>query len=208
MEQIIQANGDETALKAQIRESFGRVVYSAKTHEKCADLCMRRLSWIKMAQITLSALITGGLLAALLGAPKISYGATLASTVISTVLLVLSAYMKDVDPGQRAENHKKTAAELWYIRESYLSMLTDLCDGGLDLQAARDKRDELQERLVSIYATAPRTTAKAYGVASDGLKRLEELTFSDEEIDLFLPVKIRSTSARMTRDSALHQGSS
>lgn len=199
MEQVIQGDGDETALEAQIRESLGRVVYSTKTHEKCADLCMSRLYWIKMAQITLSALITGGLIAALLGDPKISYGATLASAIISTVLLVLSAYMKDVDPGQQAEKHKKTAAELWDIRESYLSMLTDLRDGGLDLQAARGKRDELQERLVSIYATAPRTTAKAYGVASDGLKRREELTFSDEEIDQFLPAKIRRDGGKGKR---------
>ena len=152
-----------------------------------------------MAQITLSALITGGLLAALLGDSKISYGATLASAIISTVLLVLSAYMKDVDPGQQAEKHKKTAAELWDIRESYLSMLTDLRDGGLDLQTARGKRDELQEKLASIYATAPRTTAKAYGVASDGLKRREELTFSDEEIDQFLPAKIRKGGAKGKR---------
>lgn len=199
MEQVIQGNSDETALEAQIRESFGKVVYSTKTHEKCADLCMSRLYWIKMAQITLSALITGGLLAALLGDSKISYGATLASAIISTVLLVLSSYMKDVDPGQQAEKHKKTAAELWDIRESYLSMLTDLRDGGLDLQTARGKRDELQEMLASIYATAPRTTAKAYGVASDGLKRREELTFSDEEIDQFLPAKIRKGGAEGKR---------
>jgi hypothetical protein len=33
------------ALEAQIRECFGRVVYSTKTHEKCADNSMEKLRW-------------------------------------------------------------------------------------------------------------------------------------------------------------------
>lgn len=30
-------------LEGQLRESFGRVVYSHKTHEKCADILLERL---------------------------------------------------------------------------------------------------------------------------------------------------------------------
>lgn len=191
MGQATQAEPESAALEAQIRECFGRVVYSTKTHEKCADLCMRRLQWIKIAQIVLSAITTGGLLTALLGDPKVAYGATVVSALFSTILLVLTAYMKDVDPGQQAEKHKKTASELWDIRESYLSILSDLHDGNLDIPSVREKRDELQSRLAGIYATAPRTNAKAYGIASDGLKAHEEMTFADEEIDKFLPAALR-----------------
>ena len=70
MEQTTQVDDGVTALEAQIRECFGRVAYSTKTHEKCADLSMARLQWIKIVQIILSALTTGGLLTALLGDPK------------------------------------------------------------------------------------------------------------------------------------------
>lgn len=191
MEQTTQVDGRATALEAQIRECFGRVVYSTKTHEKCADLCMNRLQQVKVAQVILSAITTGGLLTALLGDPKVSYWATVASAIVSTILLVLSAYMKDVDPGQQAEKHKKTASELWDVRESYLSILSDLHDGYVDLESARGKRNELQTKLANIYATAPRTTPKAYGIASDGLKQHEEMTFSKEEIDQFLPSALR-----------------
>ena len=194
MEPTTQADPGRTALEAQIRECFGRVVYSTKTHEKCADLCMGRLQWIKIAQITLSAVTTGGLLTALLGDPKVSHASTVVSVLVSTILLVRTAYMKDIDPGQHAEKHKKTASELGDRRESYLSMLSDLHDGSLDLSATREKRDELQTRLASIYTTAPRTNAKAYGIASGGLKAQEELTFSDEEIDNFLPAALRRAS--------------
>lgn len=156
---------------------------------------MERLQWVKIAQIILSAITTGGLLTALLGKPDVSHFATVVSALVSTILLVLTAYMKDVDPGQQAEKHKKTASELWDIRESYLSMLSDLHDGNLDIDLTREKRNELQTRLASIYASAPRTNAKAYGIASDGLKSQEEMTFSDEEIDKFLPATLRRTSS-------------
>lgn len=191
MEQTTPPEPGRSALEAQIRECFGRVVYSTKTHEKCADLCMERLQWIKVAQIVLSAITTGGLLTALLGKPDVSYAATVVSALVSTLLLVLTAYMKDVDPGQQAEKHKKTASELWDIRESYLSMLSDLHDGNLDIAAIREKRDELHARLANVYSSAPRTNAKAYGIASHGLKAQEEMTFSDEEIDKFLPAALR-----------------
>lgn len=192
MEVSFLDNHELDALEAQIRECFGRVVYSTKTHEKCADACFKRHGFVKVTQIVLSALTTGGLLTAVLGDPKVSYLAMIASTLISTFLLVLNAYMKDVDFGDQAEKHKKTASELWDVRESYLSVLSDLHDGCVAADAARKRRDALQARLVSIYASAPRTSKKAYSEASVGLKALEELTFSsDEEIDAFLPMVLR-----------------
>ena len=47
-------------LDGQLRESYGRVVYSHKTHEKCADILLARQGWIRLAQIGLSAITTAG----------------------------------------------------------------------------------------------------------------------------------------------------
>lgn len=35
-------------LEGQLRESYGRVVYSHKTHEKCADILLTRQQWIRI----------------------------------------------------------------------------------------------------------------------------------------------------------------
>jgi hypothetical protein len=43
----------------------------------------------------------------------------------------------------------------------------------------------------SIYQNAPRTNSQAYGEAQKALKIQEEMTFSDEEIDQFLPTTLR-----------------
>jgi len=96
-----------------------------------------------------------------------------------------------VDPGTTAERHKETAAKLWLIRESYLSLITDIHAGGLSPHEIRSRRDTLQEALGAIYAGAPRTTSGSYTDASIALTEREELTFSDEEIDKFLPKPLR-----------------
>lgn len=49
-----------TYLEDQIRECFGRVVYTHKTHEKMADRCGATLWRYKCAQIAVSALTASG----------------------------------------------------------------------------------------------------------------------------------------------------
>jgi len=110
-------------LESQLRECFGRVVYSHKTHEKCADILLLRLSHIKLWQIILSAVTTGGFIAAVLGAGKIG---ALVGILVSTALLVLNAYTKNYDLGELSQKHRQAGADLWLIRERYLSLITDL----------------------------------------------------------------------------------
>jgi len=197
MEQLIPQDKTNAPkiLESQIRECFGRVVYSHKTHEKCADQCLTKLSRIKIAQIVLSAVTTGGLIATIFGSPTVSRISAILSAIFSTALLALNTYTKDNDPGQSSQKHKETADKLWAVRESYLSLLTDIRSGEVSLSQVRDKRDELQITLASVYSTAPRTSGKGYSEASKGLKEREELTFSDEEIDKFLPLPLRSKAS-------------
>lgn len=183
-----------TPLESQIRECFGRVAYAHKTHEKCADICASRLARIKLWQIVLSAITTGGLITVLFGAKDVSHISALVAALTSTILLGLNAYMKDNDPGQLSERHKKVATELWNIRESYLSVLADLRSGQTE-EELRARRDDLQSKLVTIYETAPRTTDKAYEKAQHGLQDKEELTFSESELDALLPPALRGKSS-------------
>lgn len=175
-------------IESQIRECFGRVVYSHKTHEKCADLLLLRHNRIKLAQIALSAITTGSLIATLLGQGKVS---TAIAAVASASLLALNSYTKDYDLGQMSQKHKDTASSLWNIRETYLSLLTDLKSGVMKYAEAALKREELQQSLQAIYEAAPRTMPKAYLQAQQALKIKEDLTFSDEEIDKFLPGPVK-----------------
>ncbi|MHB8829641.1 MAG: SLATT domain-containing protein [Syntrophales bacterium] len=175
-------------LEGQLRECFGRVVYTHKTHEKCADILLTRLSRIKLSQIILSALTTGGFIAAFFGAGK--YWA-LVGILVSTVLLVLNAYTKDFDLGELSQKHRQAGADLWIIREKYLSLITDLRMEETPIESLQKERDELLVELHAVYSGAPSTTYKAYKKAQEALKKLEDMTFSDAEIDAFLPKELK-----------------
>jgi len=55
----------------------------------------------------------------------------------------------------------------------------------------QDIRDELIMELHEVYAGSPNTTYTAYRKAQNSLKRNEEMTFSDSEIDDFLPKELK-----------------
>ena len=61
-------------LEGQLRECYGRVVYSHKTHEKCADILLERQACIKLAQIIISAIVTGGIVSTFFGTKEIDSG--------------------------------------------------------------------------------------------------------------------------------------
>jgi hypothetical protein len=178
-------------LEGQLRECYGRVVYSHKTHEKCADILLERQGCIKFWQIALSALVTGGIASTLCEDWKAV--TTAVTAVLSTILLALNAYTKDYDLGEIAQKHRQSAADIWLIREKYLSLLTDLRAGALPLEAIRKDRDALLEELHATYKGAPSTDYKAYQKAQKALKELEDMTFSDAEIDAFLPKELKRT---------------
>lgn len=175
-------------LEGQLRECFGRVVYSHKTHEKCADILLSRLSQIKLWQIVLSAVTTGGFIAAVLGVGKIG---ALVGVLVSTALLVLNAYTKNYDLGELSQKHRQAGADLWIIREKYLSLIADLRMGEKPIETLQGLRDGLLGELHAVYSGAPSTTYQAYKKARDALKKLEDMSFSDEEIDAFLPKELR-----------------
>ena len=191
MEPIFQTSDTPESrriLEGQIRECYGRVVYSHKTHEKCADLLLDRLSMIKLWQILLSACTTGSFVSTFFGSGNT--GAAI-GVVISTILLVLNAYTKNYDLGELAQKHKQAANDIWLIREQYLSLLSDLAMEQKPLENLQMERDALLGSLHAIYAGSPSTTYAAYKKAQDALKRNEDMTFSDQEIDAFLPKELK-----------------
>lgn len=175
-------------LEGQLRECFGRVVYSHKTHEKCADILLARLSKIKLWQIILSAITTGGFIAAVFGAGKVG---ALLGFFVSTALVALNAYTKNYDLGELSQKHRQAGADLWIIREKYLSLITDLRMGEKPIEILQTERDKLLEELYSVYSKAPSTTNQAYKKAQEALKKSDDMTFSDEEIDAFLPKELK-----------------
>ncbi|OSI64705.1 MULTISPECIES: SLATT domain-containing protein [Bradyrhizobium] len=190
----IPGEDERYVLESQVRELYGRCAYTHKTHEKMAERASTRLWRVKWAQIVLSALTTGGAIGVLFD--KASTIFPLATAALSISMLILNSYVKDLDPGQDAQIHRDTASDIWDVREAYLSLLTDIRDQAFSLDDLRSRRDKLQAQLHAIYKAAPHTNGKAYGEAQDALKNKEDLTFTDAEIDAFLPGPLKRTRSR------------
>lgn len=182
-------------LEGQLREQYGRVVYSHKTHEKCADILLLRHDRIRLAQIVLSAVTTAGFVGAAMGTgPE----AAIVGAVLSALLLVLNSYTKKYDLGELAQKHRQAGSDLWLVREHYLSLLVDVRMREKPIEALQEQRDRLVQQLYEIYRGAPSTNYKAYKKAQEALQTLEDMTFSDAEIDKFLPKELRRCGAGPT----------
>ena len=177
-------------LDAQLREAFGRVVYTHKAHEKEADILLARLSKIKLGQIVLPAISTGGFVAMLLGT---GWWGSLVGAIFSAALLALNLYTRNYDLAKQAQEHRDAAINIWSIREKYLSLITDLAMEGGSLPEIQQRRDALANELRETYATSPSTTETAYRKAHKALNLKEEMTFSVAEVDSFLPPALRRT---------------
>lgn len=175
-------------LESQIREIYGRVVYTHKTHEKCADVLKKRSDCFKFFEIFLSAATTTSILVVVFGDGKLFQ---IIAAVCATILLAITLYSKDFNLLAIAEKHKQAALNILELREKLLSLLVDIRIGNEDIKSLQKRRDDINEQLINIYRGAPKTINKAYQIASKALQKNEEFTFSDEEIDKFLPESLR-----------------
>ena len=179
-------NSQGYKLESQIREAFGRIVYSQTCHEKKIQSLIHKNETFKLWQIILSALATGTFLSTIFCTELIS---GIIGSLISMILLIINSYMKNSNLEEVIQNHKNTANLLWKIREEYVTLLTDF--EILSVNEIRSKRDELQDRTSEVYSKSHRTDSKSYEKAQKALKNDEEQTFSEHEIDIMLPNSIR-----------------
>lgn len=180
-------------LVAQVREAYGRAAYTAKTHEKQADLDFQRHRTQQRVLLALTVISSGTFLASLTGLVLDESWAALVTSFIALLVSAISLSAKTFKYGEDTQKHRDVAARIWNLRESYQSLIVDLQSEAITLNEGRGERDRLQQEAFEIYADAPRTTPKAYALAQGALRENEELSFTEQEVDLLLPAALRST---------------
>lgn len=176
-------------LKAQIKDAYGKVVYTYTTHLKQIEKLRRKNMQIKYLQIALSAISTGGFLASVITSEIVL---TWIGGSMSTALLAVNLYYKEFDLSEDIRRHRVTADELWIIKEKTISLLTDFPT--LSEQEIVEVRNKIQVKLSEIYHDAPTTDRKSYLAAQKALQQEEEQFFNKGEIDTLLPEHLRELS--------------
>jgi len=171
-----------------IRESFGRIVYTHKTHEKMTEIFESKRGWATAGEIIATSLTASGLISLnFYNDNFIKISAALLAFLSLSMALYKSFAMLD----NRIGSHQKTAWKLWIMRERYINLISDVSENRISDQEAQKIRDDLQTETHKIYEDAPQTTACAYAKAQKALKKSEDFTFTADEINRFLPKSLK-----------------
>jgi ABC-type transport system involved in cytochrome bd biosynthesis fused ATPase/permease subunit len=175
----------QLSLLDHLRLTFGHVVYRQQAHARIARARTLQSRWLRAAETLLMAATTVAAIGAAFGR---GYGYAIASAVFAVLSLVtlLLHLMFDLDASARV--HASCAARLWQIREQYRALLSDLCDGVIDVDTARRGRDALMTELHAVYESAPLADQQIAGRLTD------QAALSDEEIDVFLPRSLQKSA--------------
>lgn len=165
-------------MRNQIAGSAGNVFYTYLVHWNIVNRLQKQYKGIKVLQIILTALSTGGFLTSILsGIAWLSW----LGGLTSAVALGLNLYMLNFNVDDDIKKHTEAANELWDVREAYKALLTDF--DVLSDEEIRAKRDGLTHEVSRINKAYPGTNEKAFKKAQ---REIGKYTFEDGEAEELL----------------------
>lgn len=177
-----------------VRQSFASTVFTHKVQEVVAENQEKNVLVIKIVNIVLVSIVLlllviqatnpSNLLFSYIGA-----GITVAEVIFLIIQLSFSFEQKVI-------MHKNSALKYMGLRDAYRALITDIMNESISTAEVVARRDLLQREYQIISDLAPQTGSKEYTEAQKRLNKRgavsgEEFTWSDEEIDWFLPENLR-----------------
>ncbi|RDW99816.1 SLATT domain-containing protein [Gardnerella vaginalis] len=175
-------------LEDVVRDSYASVVWSHKIQEKQADIYAEKFKKMETVNIGAASLTSVGIVALIFTDPL---WLKLFSALISFTTVYITAYFKSFDLQKFITSHKAAANKLIAVRDQYKVLLTEIKLKVDSIENLLARYKELVEKTDAIYLEAPTTTDEAVGKASKALKIKKDNTFTDAEIDSFLPLSLR-----------------
>ena len=177
-------NTTRERLFRQISDAAGNVLYTYETHWNIVNRLKTRQTAIKIMQICLTALSTGGFLTSVIaGIPWLCW----VGGLTSATSLGLNLYSLNFNLPTIIKNHTDAANELWDVREAYKSILIDYDE--MTNEEIRTKRDKLTQAVSQINKKYPGTDDKAFATAK---KKIQHHTFDEGESIKLLNVGVES----------------
>lgn len=170
----------------QIKDSYGKLLYTYTAHWKLSDRCLKYDKWIKILEITLCAITATGLFGYIIADAQ---WLIIVGAVFSALSLAVTLLVKEMNWQEKSVKHKDTADDLWVIREKYISLLTDF--PALSEKEIQEKRDALLMMTSDIYKKALPTDNWSYKEAQTALKDNGEQFFCADELDKLMPEHLR-----------------
>lgn len=175
-------------LEDTVRNTFCSVVWSHKIQEKQVDIYSTQYKWLEILNILAASLTSVGIVSLIF---TDELWIKLVSALISFVSIFASSFSKSFDLSTKATAHKSCANKLLSIRNKFQILLLKINLEQETIDILIRKYEEEVLKLNEIYSTAPNTSDNAVKKASKALKIKGDNTFTNEEIDSFLPEELR-----------------
>ncbi len=175
-----------------LRQQFAQCVFNHKIHEKACDRMEKFQSKIKWLNVIVLLFVIVFLLLQTKYPDNSLFGSI---SIWITVFEILYLFIqKEFSIEQKAQEHKKIALQYLWLRDKYKNFIADIMND-LSNNLVISRRDLLQDQYKIITSLAPQTTYEDYKNAQLTLlwttNSDEEFTWSDKEINRFLPKDMR-----------------
>jgi hypothetical protein len=188
----------QLTLVDHLRMTFGHIVYQHRAH---AQIAYSRSRWNRGLKAFEALLMIGVAVTAFGAVFGRGYAYELGTAVLAILAAVCLILHFAFDLDRSAQAHAACATRLWYLREQYRALLSDLADGAVDIDTVRRRRDDLATELRGVYENSPLADPLAYQTAAKAVLASDERSLTDEEIDRFLPKSLQSVGQSAPADA-------
>lgn len=171
-----------------VRQNFASVVWTHKIQEKQADIYREKYSMLETINIVAASLTACGIVSTIFCD---SIFAKIIAAILSFITLFITTYFKSFDLKNMENQCKDAAKRLVIARNDLVHIITEIHMKSRSVDEISDDYIEMMNTVNRIYVEAPTTTKKAVDRATKALKTDNEYTYTEEEIDHFLPSSIR-----------------
>lgn len=171
-----------------VRQNFASAVWTHKIQEKQADIYGENYSRLESINILAASLTSCGIVSTIFCDNLV---AKIIAALLSFVTLSINTYFKSFDIKNMEKQCKDTANRLVVIRNDLLHIIAEIHMKSHSVDEINHDYIQIMNTLNKIYVEAPSTTQKAVARASEALKTNNEYTYTEEEIDNFLPPTLR-----------------
>lgn len=189
MGNISKGSNEYQVLLDAVRQNYASAVWTHKIQIKQADIYAAQYRWLQLVNIVLAAATSCG--AVSLFTDKDSIVLKIITVALSFATTAVTAYQKIFDLKAMQKQHEDAANKFIVIRNELLQVITEIHMQKKDVSDIDEEYQKIVERLNTLYLSVPSTTNKAVAVAKEALGINRDYTYTDEEIDRFLPPALK-----------------
>lgn len=176
-----------------VRQFFANTVFTHKTQEVAAEFQDKNASKVKRANLALTfAVFIAFILQLSYQSPFIS----VLGIILSAIEFMFLIFQLSFKFEEKVTIHKNSALKYLGLRNAYTSLIADIMNADISPDEIRSRRDGLLREYQVLCDLAPQTGRTDYEETQKRLNKRgvvegEDFTWSDEEIDRFLPKELR-----------------